>query len=97
MEAISSDPDSTLNYSILKEERYKLDGKYEVVSNNFFYQVGVRNGLVQLRLSAHSLESFLSILVSVQIQDVSFLSDPIECNNIKRVRLYVYYVNILIC
>ncbi len=92
MEAFSSDPDSILNYSILKEERFKLDGKYEVANNNFFYQIGIRNGLLQLRLSAHSLESFLSILVSVQIQDVSFLSDPIECK-LKKYELKALLLN----
>jgi hypothetical protein len=83
MEASSSDPDSILNYSIVKEERIKHDGKYERVTNNFFYQIGVKDGIIRLRLSATSLENYFSILVSVQIHDVSFRSDSIECKILK--------------
>ena len=81
MEISSSEPDSMLYFSIIREERVKLNGKYEKMNNNFFYKIGETDGNLQLSLSATSLESYVSVLVSVQVQDVSFLSEPIECKD----------------
>jgi hypothetical protein len=77
----SSEPNSVLDYKIVREERVSFDGNYQIFynSNSFLYRVHPQAGIVELNPTAINNFNYISVLVVVQISDLAYLSSSVDC------------------
>lgn len=80
LDAFSPNPNSVLHYSIVREERTKFDGTYQVMTDfkSFFYDINSNNGYIQLK-KLEKLVHYRSILLFIKVRDLSSSSNETEC------------------
>jgi hypothetical protein len=89
LDIFSPDPYSILNYNIIREELTSFDGDYEVNVNNVknFFKIRSNDGFIELNdnknyFNNQNLSDYMSILVVVQIQDLTQMSTSTECTSL---------------
>lgn len=82
----SPDPYSILNYNIIREERTSFDGTYQTNLNSVknFFRIRSNDGFIELndninRMDNDNLTNYMSVLVVVQVQDLTQISASTEC------------------
>lgn len=84
LDVYSPDPDSILNYIIIREEKTTFDGDYEINLNYHrnFFKINPNDGFIELitsNFNVNSMSKYSSILIVVKVQDLNLLSTSTEC------------------